>query len=334
MHTQTRTAQHNTFNDRESHAAVLGGSGFVGSHLVDALLTHGYRVSVIDDLSTGSPDNLTHIASHPRLSVRTADVTQDPLVIDGRLDVVFNLASPASPLDYARMPVSTLLAGSHGTLAALRLAAEHRARFVLASTSEVYGDPEVHPQTEDYWGHVNPVGPRSQYDEAKRFAEALTVAHDDVDWAIARIFNTYGPRMRTADGRVVPTFIDQALHGVPITITGDGSQTRSLCHVEDTVRGLLALADCGQRCVVNIGNPHETSVDEIASLIRELAGSTSPLTHIPLPTDDPRRRRPDITRALDILGWRPVIDLRDGLVSTLNWYAAQLGIDTATEYVA
>lgn len=320
MHDQTRTDCPEPMLD-DPHVVLLGGAGFIGSHLAEALLRRGARVTIVDDLSTGSHGNIRQLRENPRFDIVIADVTAGALPIAGAVDVVFHLASPASPHDYARMPVQTLLSGSHGTLNALRLAAEHDARFVLGSTSEVYGDPAVHPQHEDYWGNVNPIGPRSQYDEAKRFAEALTVAHSGVNWAIARIFNTYGPRMRVYDGRVVPTFIRQALRGEPLTVAGDGSQTRSLCHVDDTIDGLIALAASSFRGVVNLGNPEETTVLEIAVLVIELASSTSTVRYVPLPGDDPQRRCPDISRAHEVLGWAPAINQRAGLLSTIGWYA-------------
>lgn len=319
MHDQTRKeCPEPTLDD--PHVVLLGGAGFIGSHLAEILLRRGARVTVIDDLSTGSHANIRQLLANPRFHLVIADVTAGALPITGAVDLVFHLASPASPHDYMRMPVQTLLSGSHGTLNALRLAAEHGARFVLGSTSEVYGDPAVHPQHEDYWGNVNPVGPRSQYDEAKRFAEALTVAHAGVNWAIARIFNTYGPRMRVYDGRVVPTFIRQALRDEPLTVAGDGSQTRSLCHVDDTVKGLIALAASSFRGVVNLGNPEETTVLDLATLVTELSGSTSTIKYVPLPGNDPQRRRPDISRAHKVLGWAPAIDQRAGLLSTIGWY--------------
>ena len=309
---------------------VTGGSGFVGSHLCDLLLDSGVEVVCVDNFLTGTEDNVAHRQLEDRFELMVHDVT-DPIPIPGEVDLVLHLASPASPQDYLRLPVQTLQAGSLGTFSALELAREKKARFVLASTSEVYGDPLEHPQRESYWGNVNPVGPRSVYDEAKRFAEAATTAYrteHGVDTAIVRIFNTFGPRMRAEDGRAVPTFIRQALAGEPLTVTGDGSQTRSLCYVGDTVRGILAVAAGNHPGPVNLGNPTETTVLELAHLVRELTGAAAPVEFVDRPVDDPERRRPDIALAWEQFGWKPETDPRKGLSTTIDWFAAQLN-DTA-----
>jgi dTDP-glucose 4,6-dehydratase len=303
-------------------AVVMGGAGFLGSHLCDALIETGGTVVCVDNLSTGRRENIAHLLGHPGFEFCAHDVTE-PLPELGQLDVVFHLASAASPRDYHRLPIETLRAGSVGTEHGLQLAAQSGARFVLASTSEVYGDPEVHPQVESYVGHVNPIGPRSVYDEAKRYAEALTMAYArnrDADVAIARIFNTYGPRMRVDDGRMIPTFIAQAMAGEPCTITGTGRQTRSICYVSDTVAGLLCLARSAERGPVNLGNPTERTVAEIACLIAELMGSTAGLTSLPAVEDDPQRRCPDVSRAIERLDWRPVMELAEGLKQTIDWF--------------
>ena len=312
-------------------ALVLGGAGFVGSHLCDALIAAGSSVVCLDNFSTGRIENVAHLTEHDRFSLVEHDVTT-ALPDVGPVDVVFHLASAASPIDYARLPIETLRAGSHGTEHALELATRHGARFVLASTSEVYGDPEVHPQVESYVGHVNPVGPRSVYDEAKRYAEALSAAYRrsrGTNVAIARIFNTYGPRMRIDDGRMVPAFIDRALDRRPCPVTGTGRQTRSLCYVEDTVAGLISLARSSEPGPVNLGNPNERTVAEIAELINELAGSEAGLVARPAVVDDPRRRCPDIGRAIATLDWRPWIELEQGLKQTIGWYAERRGEDDA-----
>jgi dTDP-glucose 4,6-dehydratase len=309
---------------------VTGGCGFVGSHLCDLLLDSGVEVVCVDNFLTGTEDNVVHRQPDDRFELMVHDVT-DPIPIPGEVDLVLHLASPASPQDYLRLPVQTLQAGSLGTFSALELAREKKARFVLASTSEVYGDPLEHPQRESYWGNVNPVGPRSVYDEAKRFAEAATTAYrteHGVDTAIVRIFNTFGPRMRAQDGRAVPTFIRQALAGEPLTVTGDGSQTRSLCYVDDTVRGILAVAAGSYPGPVNLGNPAEITVLELAHLVRELTGSTAPVEFVDRPVDDPERRRPDIALAWEQFGWKPETDPRKGLSTTIDWFTAQLN-DTA-----
>ncbi|MGK8489670.1 UDP-glucuronic acid decarboxylase family protein [Nocardia asiatica] len=306
-------------------ALVTGGCGFVGSHLCEQLLDAGTAVVALDNFATSAPDNVARLLDRPGFELRRHDVT-DPLPAMGGFDVVFHLASAASPPDYLRLPIETLRAGSLGTDHALGLAERNGARFVLASTSEVYGDPAVHPQHERYWGHVNPVGPRSVYDEAKRYAEALTMAYRrkrGVNAGIVRIFNTYGPGMRTDDGRMVPTFIAQALAGEPLTIAGTGEQTRSLCYVLDTVRGLLALASTDHPGPVNIGNPHEVSVRCLAEEIRAMTGSRSPVTYVESPVDDPQRRCPDISLARRRLGWWPMVTRAEGLHRTIDWFAGR-----------
>jgi dTDP-glucose 4,6-dehydratase len=307
-------------------AVVTGGAGFLGAAVCRRLLADGTSVVCIDNFLTSSPAAVSDLAHHPRFALHRADVA-DAIGIGGDVDLVLHLASPASPADYHRHPLATLAAGSDGTRSALELASRAGARFVLASTSEVYGDPACSPQPEDYWGNVNPVGPRSCYDEAKRFAEAITTAYRrerQVDTAIVRIFNTYGPGMRPDDGRMVPAFACQALQGQPLTVAGDGSQTRSLCHVDDTVRGILLLAASGAPGPVNIGNPDEATVLEFAKRIIELAGSNSPISHIPRPEDDPMTRKPDIGLARRLLGFEPRIGWRDGLRETLDWFASVL----------
>jgi dTDP-glucose 4,6-dehydratase len=283
----------------------------------------------VDDFSTGRPANVTHLEGRPDFTLVRADISEE-LPVVGPVDGVFNLASPASPPDYLSRPLETLAVASEGTRRGLELARHHRARYLLASTSEIYGDPEVHPQTESYRGNVNPVGPRSVYDEAKRFAEALTMAHHrtlGTDVAIVRIFNTYGPRLRPDDGRVVSNFLVQALQGEPLTVYGDGSQTRSLCYVDDEIRGLIALFDSDLTGPVNIGNPDEYTIDQLARTVVDLFGSSSPIVHLPLPVDDPTRRRPDITLARTALGWEPTTSLREGLARTAAALAAEAGID-------
>ncbi len=297
---------------------VAGGAGMIGSHMCDVLVARGDQVVAIDNLLTGRASNVAHLADHPAFTLVIADVCQ-PLTVDGHFDAIADLASPASPLDFATLPLEILAVGSVGTTNLLRLAHQHESRFLLASTSEVYGDPLVHPQPETYWGNVNPVGPRSCYDEAKRFAEATTNVfrtHLGVNTAIARIFNTYGPRMRPDDGRVVTNFVMQALRNEPITIYGDGSQTRSFCYVTDEVDGLLALLDSGHPGPMNIGNQGEFTIREFAELVLEVTGSSSELEYRPLPVDDPLQRCPDSTLAESVLGWRPTIPLHEGLIRT------------------
>ncbi|TQE38927.1 SDR family oxidoreductase [Streptomyces ipomoeae] len=303
-------------------AVVTGGSGFLGSHMCEALLRRGDMVWCLDNHSTGEARNVAHLVGHPRFTLVRSDVTA-PFDVPGPVDAVVHLASPASPPDYGRMPLETLSAGSRGTENCLLLALRRRARFLLASTSEVYGDPAVHPQPEGYWGNVNPVGPRSVYDEAKRYAEALTTAYRNsrgVDTGIVRIFNTYGPRMRPHDGRVVSTFVRQALAGAPLTVYGDGSQTRSFCYVDDLVRGLTAMLDSPHPGPVNLGNPAEYTVRRLATLVLEVTGSPSAIDHRPLPVDDPTRRRPDIGKARSLLGWAPEVPLETGLRRTAAWF--------------
>ncbi|NWF29095.1 SDR family oxidoreductase [Streptomyces sp. PKU-EA00015] len=314
----------NAFSPTWEHAVVTGGAGFVGSHLCTALLEAGTDVTCVDDFSTGRPENISELRDRPGFTLVEANVSE-PLTVDRPPDLVLHFASPASPADYLRLPLHTLEAGSLGTRNALALARGSGARFVLASTSEVYGDPQQHPQNERYWGNVNPVGPRSVYDEAKRFGEALTTAEYDahgVDTAIVRLFNTYGPRMRGYDGRAVPTFVRQALTGQPLTVTGDGLQTRSLCYIDDTVRGILAAAAHGMRGPVNIGNPAEITMLELARLVIELADSTSEIRFIERPTDDPAVRCPDITLARDKLQWEPRVAAEEGLRRTIAWFRA------------
>jgi dTDP-glucose 4,6-dehydratase len=307
---------------------VTGGAGFLGSHLCDAIIARGGRVVCVDDLSTGDRDNVSGLHDHEGFELVEADVSQG-LAVEGPVDAVLHFASPASPPGYLTRPLETLAVGSEGTRHALELAHAHGARFLLASTSEVYGDPAVHPQPETYWGNVNPVGPRSVYDEAKRFAEALTSAwrrSRGADTAIVRIFNTYGPRLRPGDGRVVSNFVVQALEGRPLTVYGDGSQTRSLCYVDDEVAGILALLDSDLPGPLNIGNPEELTVLELARRVIELTGSSSDVVHEPLPIDDPTRRRPDISEARRLLGWEPVVPVEDGLRRTAHYLSAVLGV--------
>ncbi|GAB3354411.1 UDP-glucuronic acid decarboxylase family protein [Modestobacter lapidis] len=318
VHTAVRSAR------EVRRAVVTGGAGFLGSHLCEQLLARDVEVVCLDNFLTGSPENVLHLMEHPGFRLVRCDVT-DYVHVPGPVDLVLHFASPASPLDYLRMPIETLKVGSLGTLHTLGLAKDKGARYVLASTSEVYGDPLVHPQPEDYWGNVNPVGPRGVYDEAKRFSEALTTAYrtsQGIDTGIVRIFNTYGPRMRADDGRAIPAFIGQALSGRPLTVAGDGSQTRSICYVDDTVRGILELAGSPHAGPVNIGNPDELSMLRLARWIVELTGSSSPVEFIDLPVDDPKVRRPDTTRAEELLAWRPSVPSAEGLRRTVDWFAA------------
>ncbi len=303
---------------------VTGGAGFLGSHLCEALLGKGHRVICLDNFETGSLANIAHLRDDA-FSFLHHDVS-DPIAIDEPLDVVYHLAALASPIDYLRLPLHSLKTGSYGTHHALGLAKWKRARFLLASTSEVYGDPEVHPQPETYWGNVNPIGPRGVYDEAKRYAEALTMAYhrqQGVDTAIVRIFNTYGPRMRPNDGRAIPNFLSQALAEKPLTVYGEGSQTRSFCYVDDLIRGLILLVESGEHLPVNIGNPGEYTILQLAEAVLAATGSSSQIIYEALPVDDPQVRQPDITRARQILGWEPEIGLEEGLRRTL----AALGRD-------
>jgi dTDP-glucose 4,6-dehydratase len=307
---------------RMERVVVTGGAGFLGSHLCDHLIGRGIAVVALDNLVTGSLDNLAHLSGNPAFSFRKQDVTEY-LDVEGPVDAVLHFASPASPIDYALLPIQTIKVGTLGTHRALGLAMAKGARFLLASTSEVYGDPEVHPQPETYWGHVNPVGPRSVYDEAKRAAEAFTMAyhnHHGLDTRIVRIFNTYGPRMRRHDGRAVPAFLTQALAAEPITVFGDGSQTRSLCYVDDLIDGIDRLLASDHPLPVNIGNPSEITMVELARVVRELCGSASEIVFEPLPVDDPRRRRPDITLARKLLAWEPRVPLEEGLARTIAWW--------------
>jgi dTDP-glucose 4,6-dehydratase len=295
-------------------AVVTGGAGFLGSHLCDSLARDGYRVICVDNLETGSLQNVEHLRGDDFVFLNH-DITRHLEIVE-QVDFVYHLASPASPIDYLRLPLATLKVGSYGTHNALGLAKWKRARFLISSTSEVYGDPLIHPQPETYWGNVNPIGPRGVYDEAKRYAEALTMAYhrqQGVDTCIVRIFNTYGPRMRPHDGRAIPTFVRQALANEPLTVFGDGSQTRSFCYVDDLVRGLTALAQSGEHLPVNIGNPAEYTLLELARTIVEVTGATSEIVFEALPVDDPKVRQPDITRARQLLGWEPQISLEDGL---------------------
>jgi dTDP-glucose 4,6-dehydratase len=298
-------------------AVVTGGAGFLGSHLCERLLDDGCEVLCLDNFLTGTPHNVVHLLENPAFRLLKTDVT-DYVHVPGAVDAVLHFASPASPIDYLQLPIHTLKVGSLGTLHALGLAKEKGARFLLASTSEVYGDPQVHPQPEDYWGHVNPVGPRGVYDEAKRFAEALTMAYRSArgaDTAIARIFNTFGPRMRPDDGRAIPTFIAHALRDEPIPVTGDGSQTRSVCYVDDLVEGIVRLLRSDLPGPVNVGNPHELPV-----LVRDLAESCSEIRFVPRPVDDPTIRQPDISLARSALGWEPQVPVDDGLKRTIAWF--------------
>src|SRR5258707_4270318 len=301
-----------------STCLITGGAGFLGSHLCDELMARGNRVICVDNLETGSLANIAHIRDPERFLHVGVDIIE-PYFVEESIDFVYHLASPASPIDYLRLPLHTLKVGSHGTHHSVGLAKHKRARFLLASTSETYGDPEVHPQPESYWGHVNPIGPRGVYDEAKRYAEALTMAYhrqQGVDTAIVRIFNTYGSRMRPHDGRAIPTFLRQGLANRPITVFGDRGQTRSFCFVRDLIRRIIALAESGYHDPVNIGNPDEFTLLELAETVRELTGASSEIVFEALPIDDPKQRRPNIALAQELLGWSPEIALRDGLQRT------------------
>lgn len=304
---------------------ITGGAGFLGSHLCDRCLAEGHEVVAVDNLITGSPDNIAHLDS-AKFSYRQQNISEG-IFIDGPVDFVLHFASPASPVDYLELPIQTLKVGALGTHNALGLARAKGAGLLLASTSEIYGDPLVHPQREDYWGNVNPIGPRGCYDEAKRFAEAIVMAYHrmhGIDTKIVRIFNTYGPRMRLKDGRIVPNFVRQALLGEPLTVYGDGSQTRSFCYATDLVDGIYRLMLSKENLPVNIGNPTEFTVLQFAHLIQKMTGSTAEIEFLPLPQDDPKQRKPDITRARETLGWDPRIELEEGLERTLAFYRAKL----------
>jgi nucleoside-diphosphate-sugar epimerase len=310
-----------------ARVVVTGGAGFLGSHLCEVLLDRGDQVVALDNLVTGAVPNIEHLFGRPGFTFVDHDVSTY-VWVPGPVDAVLHFASPASPRDYLEMPIQTLKVGSLGTHNCLGLAKRKDARFLLASTSEVYGDPKVHPQTEDYWGHVNPVGPRGVYDEAKRFAEAITMAYHrfhGLEVRIVRIFNTFGPRMRIEDGRVVSNFLVQAIQGKPLTIYGDGSQTRSFCYVDDEVRGFMALLDGDITGPVNIGNPGEFTVAELAEIVLEITGSSSEIVYERLPVDDPTQRKPDITLARESLGWEPAVDLREGLARTADYFRRALG---------
>lgn len=309
-----------------ARVVVTGGAGFIGSHLCRALLARGDSVVCVDNFLTGRRENVEELEGRPGFDLIVVDVSKG-LPVEGHVDSVVHLASPASPPEYLRLPFETMDVATYGTRHALDLALAHDARFVLASTSEVYGDPLVHPQPESYWGNVNPNGPRSVYDEGKRFAETLTMAYrryHALDVGIARIFNTYGPRLRPADGRVVSNFLVQAMRNEPITIYGDGTQTRSFCFVDDEVRGLVALLDNGATGPINIGNPDEFTIRDLAGIVCEITGSSSPIVHEALPADDPTRRRPDIALARELLAWAPTVDLREGLRRTYAWYLEEV----------
>jgi dTDP-glucose 4,6-dehydratase len=303
-------------------AVVTGGAGFLGSHLSDLLIEKGWEVLCLDNLVTGSEDNVAHLADHPQFQMIRHDVTR-PIAVEGPLGAVFHFACPASPVDYLRLPIETLEVGSLGTRNTLELAQAKGARYLLASTSECYGDPEVSPQPESYWGHVNPIGPRSVYDEAKRFSEALTMAYHrarGVETRIVRIFNTYGPRMRLNDGRVLPNFVYQALTGRPLTVYGDGRQTRSFCYVSDLIEGIYRLFESDHHEPVNIGNPREMTILEFARMVLKFTGSAAEIQFEPLPVDDPKRRCPDITKAKRLLGWEPRVPLEEGLERTVEFF--------------
>jgi dTDP-glucose 4,6-dehydratase len=309
-------------------AVVTGGAGFLGSHLSDRLLAEGFRVIAIDNLITGNTDNIEHLAGNPDFKFIRHNVSEY-IFVPGPVDYVFHFASPASPIDYLEHPIPTLKVGALGSHNTLGLAKDKGATFLLASTSECYGDPLVHPQSEDYWGHVNPIGPRGVYDEAKRFAEAMTMAYHrfhGMDTKIVRIFNTYGPRMRLQDGRVVPAFISQALNNEPLTVFGDGSQTRSFCYVSDLIDGIFRLALSDFHEPVNIGNPGEMTILDFAQKILALTGSTAQIVYKPLPVDDPRVRQPDITRAKRLLGWQPKVDFESGVRETIGYFKKKLGV--------
>ena len=323
-----------TVRKRKVHqptSVVTGAAGFLGSHLTDLLIERGHKVIGIDNFVTGSVENIVHLGGNPNFKFIQQDVTEF-LFLHDTVDFVWHFASPASPVDYLELPIQTLKVGSLGTHKALGLARHKGARFLLASTSEIYGDPLVHPQTEDYWGNVNSIGPRGCYDESKRFAEAMTMGYHrehQIDTRIVRIFNTYGPRMRAHDGRAIPTFLRQALQGRPLTVFGDGSQTRSFCYVDDLIRGMIALAESGEHMPVNVGNPDEFTLLELAETMIDVTGSKSDIVYEALPTDDPKQRRPDIGRAKELLGWEPEVTLREGLQRTLDAAGRQALIGAA-----
>ena len=307
-------------------AIVTGGAGFLGSHLCDKLLLEGFKVIAVDNLLTGSLNNISHLFGNENFSFVKHDVT-NYIFIPGRVDFILHFASPASPIDYLKFPIQTLKVGSLGTHKALGLAKEKKARFLLASTSEVYGDPSIHPQSEDYWGNVNPIGPRGVYDEAKRFAEALTMAYNryhGVDTRIVRIFNTYGPRMRLDDGRALPAFVGQALRGEDLTVFGDGSQTRSFCYVSDLVDGIFKLLMSNEIEPVNIGNPAEITIKQFAEEVLKITGSSSKIIYTELPVDDPKVRQPNIEKAKTILGWSPLVDRQKGLGITIEYFKKKI----------
>ena len=316
----------------QRRALITGGAGFLGSHLADALLAEGWNIVVVDNLLTGRPANLAHLSREPRFEFIEKDICQ-PFDV-GKVEYVFHFASPASPEDYHAHGIETLKVGSIGTFHALEVARKYGAKYLVSSTSECYGDPLEHPQKETYWGHANPVGPRSVYDEAKRFTEAATVAYrryHNVDVRIARIFNTYGPRMQIRDGRVVPNFMRQALTGQDLTVYGNGSQTRSFCYVSDEIDGFLRLAKSDEHMPVNIGNPNEFTILECAQVVLKITGSKSRIRHEPLPQDDPRQRRPDITKARELLGWEPKIDLEAGLRLSLDYFKNAVAAESAVK---
>src|SRR5687767_1442030 len=306
---------------------VTGGAGFLGSHLCERLLGDGHEVVCLDNFITGRPEHVEVLSEHPLFAFLETDVST-PIAVGGRIDAVLHFASPASPIDYLRYPIQTLKVGALGTHNTLGLAKAKHARYILASTSEVYGDPQVHPQPETYWGHVNPIGPRGVYDEAKRFAEAMTMAYHrahGLDTRIARIHNTFGERMRPDDGRAIPEFISAALDGKPLPVHGDGTQTRSFCYVGDLIEGIVRLLHADYHEPVNLGNPHEMTVLEMAELIVRLTGSSSEITFLPRPVDDPTVRQPDITRARTVLGWEPEVEVEEGLMRTIEWFKTQKG---------
>lgn len=314
-------------NSSKKTAVVTGGAGFLGSHLCDRLISEGFRVIAIDNFITGGSDNIEHLAGNPDFRFIRHDVSEF-IFVPGPVDFVFHFASPASPIDYLEHPIPTLKVGALGTHNTLGLAKDKGAAFCLASTSECYGDPQVHPQNEDYWGNVNPIGPRGVYDEAKRFAEAMTMAYHRyhrMDTKIVRIFNTYGPRMRLRDGRVVPAFISQALNREPLTVFGDGSQTRSFCYVSDLIDGIFRLAMSGHHGPVNLGNPQEMTIKQFAEKILEITGAKLEISYKPLPVDDPKVRQPDITRARKLLSWEPKIAFEDGIRKTIDYFRPRLG---------